>query len=201
MQKKIKKHLEFIFNLLIENNKIIFPDKKTITAWDKVIKEWINDEEMTLFTRKGAETRGSKVVNPHGRNIITTDNTPAHWVFKNVVLSKSKITKAQIHLLLESNEFPIAFIRKKSEIETLKGKMVADTATRLNNQGWKLAHINPIALKRGKNISLQDYKDHHLSFLSLENMYLIDKDFSGIAEVKLFNEIVTANWNIKGKAK
>ncbi|MCC7301109.1 MAG: hypothetical protein IT233_00560 [Bacteroidia bacterium] len=190
MENKIKKHLESIFIQLIENEKIVFAENKICSAWDSVLKEWIDDDAMTLFTRKGGETRGTKVSNSHSRKIITTDNTPAHWVFKNLVLSKSKIKKIDVQSLLNKNEFPIAFIRKKNEYETLIGKMVADKNTRLNEQGWKLAHITPIALKRGQNISLQDYKDHHYNFLSLKNMYLIDKSYSGIAEVKMFNDIV-----------
>ncbi len=193
MQDKIKKHLESLFKLLVKNNKIVFPDKKIIKSWEKLLSEWIEDEAMTLFARKGAETRGTNVENLYNRRIITTDNTPAHWVFKNLVLNKSKITKENVHALIQNNEFPIAFIRKKNEHNTLVGKMVADKETRLNKHGWKLAHIKRIALKRGENISLQDYKDHHLSFLSLNNMYLIDKNYSGIAEVKMFNEIVISH--------
>jgi hypothetical protein len=193
MQDKIKRHLESVFNLLVENNKILFPDKNIINSWEKLLGEWIEDEAMTLFARKGGETRGTNVDNIYNRRIITTDNTPAHWVFKNLVLNKSIFTKDHVHELIQNNNFPIAFIRKKNEHNTLIGRMVADKETRLNEQGWKLAHIKPIALKRGKNISLQDYQNHHASFLSLNNMYLIDKNYSGIAEVTMFNEIVLAH--------
>ena len=124
------------------------------------------------------------------RTITTTDNTPAHWIFKNIVLDKKSYSRQEIDILIKTNKFPISFIRKKSEYETLLDEMVADKHTRLNNVGWKLAHINRIAMKRGKNITIDDYKKHHISFLNLSNMYLIDKEFSGLAEVQLFNDLV-----------
>lgn len=179
-----------MFKLLIENEKIIIPNVEIINEWQNVIDDWLNDESMTLFVRKGGETRGKITANQLGRNIITTDNTPAHWVFKNLVLDKINYNKIQIDELIKTNRFPISFIRKKSEYETLIGEMVANKSTRLNEAGWKLAHINRIAMKRGNSITLQDYKNHHMSFLALSNMYLIDKNFSGLAEVSLFNEIV-----------
>ncbi|MFZ4751925.1 MAG: hypothetical protein ACOYLG_01160 [Chitinophagaceae bacterium] len=190
MRNEIKSHFESVFQILKANNKIVLPDKQIILEWDKVLEEWIEDDNMKLFARKGGETRGSSIINQFGRVIITTDNTPAHWVFKNLILDNSRFNKSHINQLIMSNEFPISFIRKKSEYDTLVGKMVADKSTRLNEQGWKLAHINRIALKRGKKVKLQDFKNHHFNFLSLSNMYLIDKSLSGLAEVELFNEIV-----------
>lgn len=189
MKEEIKEHFESVFNLLIENGKIIFPHKEIIIAWQKVIDEWIDNDSIPLFVRKGSETRGTKI-EFGGRNIITTDNTPAHWIFKNLVLEGLSFSSQDILDLINSNNFPVSFIRKKTEYETLLDGMVANSKTRLNNAGWKLAHITGIAMKRGKNITLEDYKKHHTLFLSLSNMYLIDKDFSGLAEVNLFNEIV-----------
>jgi hypothetical protein len=191
MHDKIKKHLESIFHLLRENEKIIIPKEELIIEWDKIVEEWIDDKSMTLFFRKGGKLRGDKIENEYGRPIVITDNTPAHWVFKNIVLNKIKFTKKDIHKLIKTNEFPIAFARKKTEKDLLIGKMVAGNT--INFGDWKLAHINQIGLKRAINISFEDYKKHHQGFLSIRNMYLIDKNFSGLAEVKLFNEIVNEN--------
>ncbi len=191
MNDKIKKHLESIFYLLKENEKIIIPKNKLIIEWDKVIEEWVEDKSMTLFVRKNGKLRGEKIDNEYGRHIVITDNTPAHWIFKNIVLNKIKFTKKEIHKLITANELPIAFARKKTENDLLIGKMVAGKT--INFSDWKLAHINQIGLKKAINISLEDYKKHHRDFLSIRNMYLIDKKFSGLAEVKLFNEIVNEN--------
>ncbi|WP_447636204.1 hypothetical protein [Flavobacterium microcysteis] len=189
MEDNIKTYFESIFYSLIENERIIFPNKEIINTWQNVINEWINDDSIPLFVRKGSEIRGT-IIEFDGRNIITTDNTPAHWVFKNIVLERLNFSPQEILELINSNKFPISFIRKKTEYETLLDGMVADNKTRLNNAGWKLAHIIGIAMKRGKNITIDDYKKHHSQFLALSNMYLIDKKFSGLAEVNLFNEII-----------
>jgi hypothetical protein len=74
--------------LLIKNNKLIISDNKINKTWLRVIDEWVNDDTMTLLVRKGGEIRGTKVVLVSERNIITTDNTPAHWVFKKLVLDR-----------------------------------------------------------------------------------------------------------------
>ena len=189
MTQIIKENFQSVFYSLFENSRIIFPSKEIINSWQIVIDEWLESESIPLFVRKGSETRGQKI-EFNGRHIITTDNTPAHWVFKNLVLENQTFNSQQIHNLIISNNFPVSFIRKKKEYETLLDGMVANSKTRLNNLGWKLAHIEGIAMKRGKNITIEDYKDHHSKFLNLSNMYLIDKKFSGLAEVSLFNEIV-----------
>jgi hypothetical protein len=187
----IKSHICSIYKLLKREKKIVFPDTTIINQWDIVLKQWVDDKDMLLFARKGGQTRGTKFQNSFGRLIMTTDNTPAHYIFKTLVFDKKNLTKKNIHNLLSTNKFPISFIRKKSEYETLIDGMVADSSVRLNEIGWKLAHIKRIALKRGSNLSQDDYHMHHLKFLSLDNMYLIDKAFSGLAEVPLFNEIVS----------
>lgn len=191
MKEEIQKHLMFIFQLLLTEGKIIIPEKNIIDSWKLILDEWVKDESMTLFVRKGGEIRGKKINKFPGRLITTTDNTPAHWVFKKMVFDKTIFTKTQIAELINTNSFPISFIRKKDEYETLVGKMVADKTTRLNEQGWKLAHIEGIAMKRGNGITIEHHMTHHLNFLNLANMYLIDKQFSGLAEVKLFNEIIS----------
>jgi hypothetical protein len=169
---------------------LVIPNGKHIDVWENTLGEWIDDNNITLFVRKGGETRGTEITTCKERRIITTDNTPAHWVFKRVELEKLTFNKTKINDLISNNKFPIAFIRKKTEYNTLLDGMVATKDTRLNEQGWKLAHIDNIAMKRGKNITIQDYKNHHKLFLSLRNMYLIDKDFSGLAEVEVFNSIL-----------
>ena len=190
MTDEIKTNFENVFKTLFKNKKIIFPTEDISKNWTKVLNEWIDDDQMILFVRKGGETRGQIFETSCGRKIMTTDNTPAHWVFKNIVLNGLNHSKKEISELIKTNNFPISFIRKKSEKETLIGKMVADKETRLNNDNWKLAHIGRIAMKRGKSITVNDYKDHHRKFLDLTNIYLIHRDFSGLAETPMFNEIV-----------
>lgn len=188
MTEKIKDHLQSVFSLLLSKDKIKIPDKKIVSTWENILSEWVNDESMTLFARKGGKIRGSKIEGIENREILYTDNTPAHWVFKNIFLDKMIVHKSELKILLNEKKFPLCFIRKKAEHETLTAEMVATKDTRLTD--YKLTHIDRIAMKRGENISIEDYKNHHFTFLNLSNMYLIDKEFSGLAEVPLFNEII-----------
>ena len=190
MTEKIKLHFQKIFEILLEDGKIIIPKERATKLWKKTLNDWISDDEMILFVRKGSERRGQIFETSCGRKIMTTDNTPAHWVFKSIVFNEIEHNKNFIHDLIINNNFPISFIRKRSEINTLIGKMVADKETRLNIENWKLAHIDRIVMKRGNNITVEDYKQHHNKFLDLSNMYLIDKSLSGLAETQLFNEII-----------
>ena len=189
MNPQIQQHLESIFQLLLSMQKIVIPKPDVIQYWNSVVSEWIDDESMPLFVRKGGEIRGTSITIGN-RAIIKTDNTPAHWIFKKIVFDKASPTKSRIAEMLENNEFPISFIRKRNEYDTLKNGMVSTKETRLNEQGWKLAHIERIAIKRGNNVTIDHYKKHHEIFLSLSNMYLIDKDFSGLAELESFNIII-----------
>lgn len=107
-----------------------------------------------------------------------------------MVLNKSTFKKKEILEIIESNNFPVSFVRKRKEHSTLVGNMVANKETRLNVEGWKLAHIERIGMKRGKAVTIEHYKSHHTKFLDLDNMYLIKKEYSGLAEVNSFNEIV-----------
>lgn len=190
MKSEIKKNFEKVFQVLLREEKIIIPKQEVSILWFEVLENWIEDETMALFVRKGSEIRGTRVEEMSERIIVRTDNTPAHWVFRNLVLEKLNFDKNKINELILSNNFPISFMRKKNEYETLIGNMVADKHTRLNDFGWKLAHIDRIAMKRGKSVTIYDYKNHHRKFLDLSNMYLIDKDYSGLAEVNLFNEVI-----------
>ncbi|MDI1233387.1 MAG: hypothetical protein PSX81_03785 [bacterium] len=188
MEIEIKSELLSIFNILYNAGQIKIPDSNIIQEWNYVLKLWIEDHEMTLFARKGGETRGSIVNNNFNRRIITTDNTPAHWVFKTIVMDKSRPNKDFIKKTIQENNFPISFVKKRSDIHLI-GKMV-DPSIRSLNVEWKLAHINKIALSRSTNKTISDYEEHHFKFLSLDNIYLIDKRYSGIAEIAEFNEIV-----------
>lgn len=190
MTEQIKTHFEKVFELLLFNNKIIIPQKEVSECWLKILNEWVDDEQMVLFVRKGNDIRGSISEIYSGRKIMTTDNTPAHWIFRNTVFSNRSLSKQTIAELIHSNQFPVSFIKKGSEKDTLVENMLADKAIKEQITSWKLAHIDRIALKRSKNIPLEEYKNHHRKFLDLNNMYLIDKEYSGLAETPLFNTVV-----------
>lgn len=96
MTDEIKTNFENVFKTLFKNKKIIFPTEDISKNWTKVLNEWIDDDQMILFVRKGGETRGQIFETSCGRKIMTTDNTPAHWVFKNIVLNGLNHSKKEI---------------------------------------------------------------------------------------------------------
>lgn len=98
---------------------------------------------------------------------------------------------------IQKNTFPIAMMMKKIEKEFLQKSQVINSSFRLGNENWKIAHVEPIALSRQQNLNIEHYEIHHRKFLSLRNMYLIRKDFSGIAEIPLFNKIIIRHRGIE----
>ena len=187
---KIKNELEKFYHLLNKQKILKFPSYKQITNWEKILQSWVNNDNLPLFVRKPANIRGSFLTHSYNRKIIITDNTPAHWVYKKVVLNNEILSLDDVAKSLNSSSFPLAMMRKKIEKECLLQTQIAPKEFRLGHDNWKIAHIEPIALPRKKIISIDEYIKHHIKFLSLKNMYIIRKDFSGLAEVDLFNQII-----------
>jgi hypothetical protein len=187
---KIKSELEKFYHLLDKEQVLKFPSYEQITTWEKILQLWIEDKRLPLFVRKPANIRGSFITHSSNRKIIITDNTPAHWVYKKVVLNNEVLSLHDVIKALNSSTFPLAMMRKKIERESLLQTQIASKEFRLGHDNWKIAHIDPIALPRKKIISIDEYIKHHVKFLSLKNMYLIRKDFSGLAEVSMFNQLI-----------
>jgi hypothetical protein len=188
----MEKILNDAFEKLMEKNWLLFPSQEISEEWDVTLHEWMNDERLPLFVRRPSALRGSQVANNFGRKLIITDNTPAHWVFRTIVLDKKRPDLNMVANTIDAGEFPLAMMMKKTEKAHMQKAQVATRAYRLGQDEWKIAHIEPVALSRKKNLELDDYVDHHYKLLSLKNMYLINKAYAGIAEVKQFNEIVAA---------
>jgi hypothetical protein len=182
-----------LFEQLLSSYLIQFPSTKRIKEWDEVLNQWINDSTLPLFSRKSSSLRGSSFVHEAGRTLIITDNTPAQWIYRRVVLNGEKLTLLDISEALMKRSFPLAMMVKKSEREHLIDSQVSKGSFKVDNEVWKIAHIKQIALARTKSPGINDHIEHHRRFLSLDNMYIIRKDFSGIAEVDIFNKLI-ADW-------
>jgi hypothetical protein len=189
---KIDNCFEDLYQLLLEARKLHFPPSELVANWETVLNSWISDERLPLFIRQPSKGRG--ILNEHesGRWLRITDNTPAHWVYKKNVIDNEPLTFIEVRLALTNNNFPLAMAKKQVEID-LKKTEVASRKHLLGNENWYLAHIKPIALSGGNNKTIEDYVAHHRNFLSLDNMYLISKEYKGLAEVEMFNDIVIKN--------
>ncbi|PKP21632.1 MAG: hypothetical protein CVU05_06310 [Bacteroidetes bacterium HGW-Bacteroidetes-21] len=188
----MNKHFKSIIeDLLKSKGGIIIPTKFQIESWKSILEDWINDKDLPLFYRSSSSARWSLIDNSFDREIRTTDNTPAFWVFCKLVLKPESIhTKNTIKDLISSKQFPISFVYdKESRKNGLTKEMSSNKEIRINeiDEGYKLAHIEKIALTRKKEKSIDDYITHHRKFLSLENMYAINKKYAGLAEVNEFN--------------
>lgn len=193
MSTAVQQKLKQFYNLLVKEDIMKFPSLDQTVYWESVLNDWIENEDMPLFVRKPASIRGSTVTHLSKRKIIVTDNTPAHWIYKKIVLDKERPSLKFVEECINKSNFPYAIMMKKSEKNYLVKSQIATKDFRLGSQNWKIAHIERIALPRAKNISIIDFKEHHRKFLSLKNMYIIKKEFSGLAEVEMFNHIILQN--------
>ena len=197
VSQQMKDGFEDLYATMVRDGIVKFPTKDQINIWEGILDEWVSDKTLPLFRRKPSGGRGSQVIHEAGRALMITDNTPAHWVYRTAVLNADKPTFSIVREAIRNNTFPIAMMMKKVEKEFLLKSQVSNSSFRLGNENWKVAHIEPIALSRQQNLTIEQYEAHHRKFLSLSNMYLIRKDYSGIAEVALFNGIVMRHKNIR----
>jgi len=162
-------------------------DKKNSEYWDQLISDWINEKELPLYIRKFNETesRGKLLIHHTGRQVIPTDNSPAHWSY---VMAYSGINPSirEMYKFIENDEIPIALALKKAEKEKAHYKGLRNTIANPNKLGWKVCHKEPIGLRLKGSITkmpINILKDHFRLFLSPSNMFLVPKILSGIGEI------------------
>ncbi|MBK9391761.1 MAG: hypothetical protein IPN68_16805 [Bacteroidetes bacterium] len=189
-EKAIISNLKNLFELLLSENKILFPSVMQQKHWEKVLEKWIKDRTIPLFARKASGIRGQAIEHIHSRDVIKTDNTPAHWVFRNCVLNSELPNVERVKKEWDERKFPIAIMIKKTEKEFLIKSQVAANEFRLGKKKLYVAHLDKVALPRNLNLPMEQFINHHRRFLSLQNMYAIDIEFYGLTHVKIFNDIV-----------
>ena len=143
------------------------PDHQIAASWDGLLDEWVNSD-LPLFIRRSTLPRGSIVHHESGRKLVPSDNTPAHWALSQAL---EGLVPTLDGLRSGIRQIPVAFALKKSERE--KSDYTAKSAdVRLNAQGWKVCHIDPVKLGRGsvETRSVSELKAHFLRFMSPSNM-------------------------------
>lgn len=191
MRNSVESILHDLYESMLQNGMIHFPPKEIINNWELILNQWMNVSHLPLFVRQPSKIRGSDIKHVSGRSIIITDNTPAHWVYKTFVFDNKPVTLTLVEEAMNSKSLPLAMMRKRTELDFLHKTQIASKDFRLGNVDWKISHIKGVALPRTLKLQLQEYQKHHYRFLSLGNMYLIRKEYSGLAEVKAFNDIIT----------
>jgi hypothetical protein len=154
--------------------------------WNDLLHRWFKDKSLPVFARKANGNRGSEVRTADGRIIVPTDNSPAQWVYA-LAASKYCPSLAEISLMLDSDEIPVAFAMGPREREAARLTCTLGKFG-VNAHGWKLAHVKDIGLNRVdlQNIAGSVLEEHFLSFLSPCNMFLVPMQWAGLAEVKAF---------------
>lgn len=163
--------------------------KQTMTAWDKLIREWAEDNALPLLVRKSSLVRGSEIIHESGRSIIPTDNSPAQWAC-HLALRDIIPTRRQIHEYFLNDSIPVSFAHKKEEKEQRKYHCTIGQFT-INKDGWKLCHISAVGLKTRSPLQVIDIKDLKRAFcdlLSPSNYFVLPKDWGGLGETPDFIE-------------
>lgn len=167
-------------------------DLPAIEYWDELVDLWLADVSLPLYIRKwGREVlRGSMVNHKTKRVLIPTDNSPAHWSFMSAFMGR-RLTIAEVKAEITADEIPIAMALTKIERQSARFRCCRGAIGNPNDFGWKLCHINPVALKvRGPlpDVPIENIHRHFKDFVSPSNMFLIPKSISGLGEVPHFTE-------------
>jgi hypothetical protein len=134
--------------------------------------------------------RGACVVGAGGRKLVPTDNSPAQWAFA-FAHSGQCPRLDEVISLLERGELPVAMILKTNEREHAVYKGIRGNCLGTSDNGWKLAHIQDVALGgRGviETYPASKIEEHFTRFMSPKNMLVVPAEFSGLAEVRAFLE-------------
>lgn len=154
------------------------PSKASVKRWDDYIRCWAANKRRPLFIRRRTAGRGSVIEHETGRLLIPVDNSTAHWVYRAVLENRSPPKR----LNLDTIPVAMAFMkeeRQNAQYTTIGGK------TRLNNEGWKLCHIQDVKLGHGKlhEISMERLQAHFIRFLSPSNMFVAPLSQQGVGEL------------------
>lgn len=178
-----------------ENPKRPRPESDVIRAWDQLIADWIDAEDLPLLVRKshGAIEKGSVTAHQSGRPLVRCDNSPAHWVFC-LAMNGRNLSLAEVRSLLERDHVPISKLPTSS---TYKCSLRRCPESDVNQSGWKLAHIEPVGLrKRGpvERISLGHIFEHFRLFMSPSNMFVVPLSSSGFSEISSVLQTFRQGW-------
>lgn len=166
-----------------EFNPII--NTEILDSWDRVIDEWIADNDMPLIIRKDAKYKGQLFTHPSGRKIIVSDNTFAIWVYGRVMDNKT-YTLNQLKTMLLNNEIPMVYMQTK-EIKK-KGQYTKPLGA-FSLPDWKVCHIEQVGFNTSKTIeelSIDEIKEHFKRFADPYNIFVLPKEIGDLGEIQIF---------------
>lgn len=163
-------------------------DSAVLRYWDSLLDEWVAATDLPLFVRKAKNNRGHELTHRSGRTLVPTDNSPAHW---SVLAAFSGLlpTLDDLRSLLRRDEIPVAMVIKRSEKEGARYRCTRGSFPNPNELGWKVAHIDDVGLSYAGellDIALPTLQSHHRRFLAPSNIFLVPKEYAGVAETPEF---------------
>ena len=165
-------------------------EPSVLLAWEGLLDEWTEEPELPLFIRKFKDNRGHRIAHSSGRVLVPTDNSPAHWSISLAYAGRCP-SLAEVRTMLENDEIPVAMAISRAEKEGAHYRCTRQTLAGPNELGWKVAHIEDVGLGYSgapKEVAIASLAAHHKRFLSPSNIFLVPKEYAGIAETPEFIE-------------
>lgn len=162
------------------------PSTHVAIAWTQLIETWLNDKSLPLVVRKQSNNRGTSIQHSTGRELIPTDNSPAHWAF-SLALKQQCLTHAELQQLWTNDKIPIAMIQTGVEKPIAKYRCTLGREQDVNTYGWKLAHVRAIGLKTRtplQALPILTIEEHFRKFMLPSNMFVIPLAWSGLGEIQ-----------------
>jgi hypothetical protein len=162
--------------------------EEMLARWDALVDQWVLSSDLPLLIRKARNNRGHLIEHFTGRGIVPTDNSPASW---SMALAYADVcpTLAEVQGMFVADQIPIAMVIKREEKLNARYRCVRHTIAGPNSMGWKVAHINDVGLGHTadlESVDLSQLIGHFKRFLSPSNMFLVPKDYAGVAETPEF---------------
>jgi hypothetical protein len=178
--------------LWAENPERPRPERDVRKRWEKLVEDWAETDSLPLYVRKARGNRGRIIPHDTGRSLVPTDNSPATWAFVLACTDKTPTLK-EIRDMVDGDRIPIAFTLPKAE-QSEEGYKYTLTDLRKdypNSARWKFAHIEPVRLmRRGAlaKLDISELENHFKKLMTPSNMFLVLKEYSGLAELPEFRE-------------
>ena len=152
-------------------------DTATKTAWNAMLREWVNDCSIPLLVRKASLVRGSVSEHVSGRKIVPTDNSSAQWAC-HLALCGTVPTIQKIRDDFAKDAIPVSFAHKAHE-KNLRVYHCTLSKYSVNKAGWKLCHVAAVGLKSKAYLDQMDIADLKKAFfrlLSPSNYFLLPRE-------------------------
>lgn len=159
-----------------------------ITSWDCLLREWTEADDLPLFIRKFRQNRGHVLRHVSGRVLVPTDNSPAHWSIA-LAFAEQCPTLDDVRGAIRADSIPVAMAFTRVEKEAAQYRCTRQAIAGPNELGWKVAHIEDVGLGYAGDIlevPLGTLSAHFTRFLAPSNIFLVPKDYAGIAETPEF---------------